>query len=308
MKSESVDALIEELTERHGEDLPEAFTYATGVRHVAPVALGKGKKGNQFRLAVFGPSQALNDIIAEEVGSEVDVYTVDAKPRLTSQWVRQPRDILGINLQVGPRGFNWVGTGGIIVQAVEDKEILLQITNEHVTGEGAPRGRIMHQGGRDYGVVWKVGGLQFNVPQQWDVGSIAIDRGRKINAHFDHGWDDNLVGIRSMTEDDLGRRAANTGQTIGTHVGTCIAVGIRNLRVGYDGGVGTFNNQAAFAGEDGKPFSVGGHSGATIVMEDKYAAALLFAGGPDSQGRDITFAAMNLPGAIQAAGGIPSLP
>lgn len=308
MRSESVDALIAELSEEHGETFAAPFAEAVGGLPVTPAALGKGRQGHEFRLAVFTANEAFAEVVVARAAGEADVYIVPVvKPLVTSSWTKQPRDPLIIGQQIGPRGAPWVGTGGIYVRAAENPDVILQVTNEHVSGEAAQRGRPMNQGGREYGVVWKVGGLQFSVPQKYDVATVAVRKGMTINPTYDQGFDANIVRIRRMDDTDINRRFANTGQTRGTMFGRCIAVNVTGLRVGYDGGVGTFTDQAAFMGEDGKPFSVGGHSGSTIVCEDNTAVALLFSGGPDSQNRDVTFANSDLPGAIMAAGGVPQL-
>ena len=309
MLLDSVRSLIDEISDDVGT-VPwmEVHTASTGDRAL-PAALGIGKKDSEFRLAVFGEDPAVVAAIAARANGEADEYVIPMlQPRVTSGWTQQPRDPLVIGQQVGPVGLGWVGTGGLYVRAAEDPTVILQITNEHVTGEHAPRGRVMHQGGRNYGVVWKVGGLSFAASQKYDVGSVAVDRGRAINPLFDHGIDDNLVGIRRMAPDDIGRQFANTGQTRGTMFGSCLAVDVRDVRVGYDGGVGRFHDQAVFVGRDGQPFSVPGHSGSTIVcVSDKHGCALLFAGVRDALGRDLTFANADLPGAVVAAGGTPQL-
>jgi hypothetical protein len=306
MRYEDVTALIEEATATQ-EVAVGIRAYSDG--RTLPVALGVGRAGDSFRLAIFSSDPVVADQLVARAAGEADVYLIPTvSPRVTSSWAQQPHDIIGIGRQVGPVGLGWVGTGGIVVRSAEDAKVLLHVTNEHVTGERAPRGRVMHQGGRSYGVVWRTGGLSFTVSNRYDVGTVAIDRTRRVNATYEHGIDDNLRGIRRMTPDDVGRRFTNTGQTRGTMFGSCVAVDVRDLAVGYNGGVARFVDQAAFLGENGKPFSVGGHSGSTIVcVDDRHAVALLFAGGRDATGRDLTFAAADLPGAITAGGGIPEL-
>ncbi len=306
MRYEDVTALIEHATATQ-EIAPGVRAYSDG--RTLPVALGVGRAGSEFRLAIFSSDQIVADELVASAAGEADVYLIPwVSPRVTSSWTQQPHEIIGIGRQVGPVGLGWVGTGGIVVRSSEDDKVLLHVTNEHVVGERAPRGRVMHQGGRSYGVVWKTGGLSFDVSNRYDVGTVAIDRTRRINATYEQGLDDNLLGIRRMTPDDVGRRFTNTGQTRGTMFGSCIAVDVRDLAVGYNGGAARFTDQAAFVGEDGKPFSVGGHSGSTIAcVNDKHAVALLFAGGRDGQGRDVTFANADIPGAIVAGGGIPKL-
>lgn len=306
MRLESARALIEEATTTQ-EIAPGIRAYADG--RTLPVALGIGRQGEEFRLAIFGSDPVVAAELSARAAGEADVYVLDRiEPRVTSSWAKQPHERIGIGRQIGPVGFGWVGTGGVIVRATADPTIVLHVTNEHVVGERAPRGRVMHQGGRSYGAVWKTGGLVFDALNRFDVATVAIDRSRKWNATYEQGIDDNLAGLRRITPDDIGRRFTNTGQTRGTMFGHCIAVDVRDVAVGYDGGVARFQDQAAFVGEDGNPFSVGGHSGSTIVcVDDKHAVALLFAGGRDAAGRDVTFGNADLPGAISAAGGFPHL-
>jgi len=276
------------------------------------MACGVGRNGtgpSSFRLAIFGSDPVVAEALARKAHGEADVYLIDrVEPRVTSAWVQQPHEIIGIARQIGPVGAGYVGTGGEIVRASEDPNLWLQITNRHVGGLESVRGRIMHQGGRTYGVFWTGPRISFTSSQPFDGCSIAVDPSREINTLYEQGIDNNLRGFRRMTTEDVGRRFTNTGQTRGTMFGRCIATDIRDLLVGYGEGTGRFHDQAAFVGEDGKPFSVGGHSGSLIVcMDDEQGCARLFAGGPDSQGRDVTFGNANLPGLIEACGGIPLL-
>ena len=115
---------------------------------------------------------------------------------------------------------------------------------------------------------------------------------------FYAGWTQALPGrirgVRSITEDDLGRSVLKAGRTTGVTRGVVSQVEIDRLRVdmGEPGSsrVASFSDQFEVQGDDGRPFSLGGDSGSVIIDEDGWALGLLFAGGPDEAGVELTYA------------------
>lgn len=97
-----------------------------------------------------------------------------------------------------------------------------------------------------------------------------------------------VQGPRPIEIGDLGRTVVKSGRTTGVTKGRITAVEVDGLRVDMGGPVATFNDQIEVRGVGG-PFSAGGDSGSLILDETGYAVALLFAGGSDASGQDVTY-------------------
>lgn len=314
MRSAQVDELKLELFDRLGvltAGAVSAQAFATGRWPIPGVALGKTKKGRSFQLAVVasqGHDPKHLQKIRRAAAGELEVVKLGVcEPRITSNWSKQPHDPGEIGQQVGPLGQPWVGTGSMFMRAAAGRRQILQLTNEHVVGLGAPKGRMMHQGGRQHGPVYATGGIDLRAMNPVDCGSIAMLDGYDFFPAWDHGLKGEIRSVRSPNEDDLGQRATETGQTEGTLYGTLWAIDLDNQPVAFDRGIGYFENMTVWVGEDGRPFSVPGHSGAVIIMlHDRAAVAHLNAGGRDSSGVDRTLA-LDLPASMMAAGGLPEV-
>ena len=91
---------------------------------------------------------------------------------------------------------------------------------------------------------------------------------------------------------DEGATVYKVGRTTGVTKGRVTAFDLDNVVVAYDVGNLTFDNQIEIEGTGRKPFSDGGDSGSLIVNQDRFAVALLFAGGDSggSNGLGLTYA------------------
>lgn len=292
---------------------PQARAYAasTGRRHIPGVSIGKGraKPEGAFRLALFTEDAALAEKISAKVAGEADVYLRGlAEPQVTANFTKRAHRVKFIGNQVMPDHQRWVGTGSLFVPMADDPTTPIQITNRHVTGFGMRRGDLMRQGGKRY--AWHVAHSNFStsVPIRHDCSGNALDAGLTYEPWKDRALDDDIAGIRAIRDSDLQREMVHTGQTIGSRKGRCIATDLDIHYINYGAeGVAELLGHCAFVADDGKPFSVGGHSGATIVsVRDRMAVALLDSGGP-SGGQHITYADGDLPSAIRVAGGLPRL-
>jgi len=171
-----------------------------------------------------------------------------------------------------------------------------------VTGMDSPLGREMRQGSRRYGELDAHGAIDPNDAHH-DVSLVKVDESQDARLRWDWGLLDNVAGIRSARHDEIGDRATVTGQTDGTQHGILYATGVDNLPVGYDEFTAWYSDLMIFLDPKGGAFSLPGYSGSSIhMMSDKHCVGLLFAGGPDQQNRDLTFAS-DMPGAIRWAGG-----
>ena len=310
------DAFREEVYDAFAPEpvTPEAraFTEATGKRSIPGVSLGKTRErvGGPLRLAVFTSDYQLGAAIKAHAAGEAVVYMTEvALPRVTANYTKKVHRTKFMGVQVMPDHMRWVGTGSIFVPLAEDPTKVGQVTNRHVTGFTMRRGDLMRQGGERY--AWHVGHSNFStsVPIQFDSAVNGLNEGVQFYPRWSDGLDANLAGIRRMRDSDLQQTFVHTGQTIGTRQGRCIATDIDDHYINYgEMGVAQLTDHAAFVADDGRPFSVGGHSGSTIIsVRDRMAVALLDSGGPGPGGLDITYASADLPGSIRAAGGIPEL-
>lgn len=277
------------------------------------LALGSTKIGPEdtdWRVLVAVQRKEAEDAAERAVtaadGHAIVVELPVVRPQVTREWAQQRRDPLEIGQQIKPRGKPWVGTGGVFSR---EGDALFQITNEHVVGVGAQSGTAMEQGGDVYATVAMTGGIGPSI-NRYDVAAIQlVAQSRRILPRFAHGLNAELLGIRDVGPGDVGKMHVKTGRATGTTKFPCIAVGINGLEVAYDHGVARFDGIAAFAAPVGQPpASQAGDSGSAVAcVEDRMADALLFAGGPASDGRDWFFACP-MASAIRHLGLPPTLP
>lgn len=105
----------------------------------------------------------------------------------------------------------------------------------------------------------------------------------------------NIVDIGSVGgvgKIGLGDKVLKRGRTTLLTMGRVVAVSVEVEVSGYAGNSSAlFTDQIAiYSLEEGKPFSQPGDSGSCIVGEDRSIVGLLFAGGTDSRGNDVTLA------------------
>lgn len=281
---------------------PGATAQAAGP--VVSVGLtGDGSGPESFKAAIFADSKEAAHAASEAVRGEATVIIMPkmATPRITREWSQKTNRPLEIGQQIRPNHANWVGTGGLFTKGG------FQVSNEHVAGMGRAPGHIMRQGSTRYGTVHRVGGVNPAVRNHFDVSLTWIDAHLEARLRWDWGLRDNVRGIRSARPEDIGHPATNTGQTIGTQHGECFAIGVDNVPVGYTEFVAWFDGLTVYRKAGGGEFSTGGHSGSAIhMLSDSMCTDLLFAGGPDASGEDMTFAC-DMAGAIRHAGGVAEL-
>jgi hypothetical protein len=104
-----------------------------------------------------------------------------------------------------------------------------------------------------------------------------------------------VKGTKPVTVDDLHLPVFKAGRTTGITRGRITQVEVDRLRV--DMGAGSKERTALFSDQfeiEGpsprKRFSAGGDSGSLIVDAQGFARGLLFSGGPDTHGNDLTYA------------------
>ena len=268
------------------------------------VGLTKPRHGpDGFAAAIFSSSEEAARIAADAVKGEV-VVSVSSKmptPRVTRQWTQSIRRPLEDGQQIRPKGAPWVGTGGLFT-------VDGQVTNRHVVGMSAQPGVRMVQGPSGYANANKIGHVDPRATNLFDVAICEVDADLEARLRWNWGLMGEVRGLAQATIDHLNETVCNTGQTIGTQYGTLFAIGVDDQWVGYDEFTLTYNNLLVCRGMNAQPFSVPGHSGASIhLLDAMLCIALLFAGGEDDRGIDNTFAC-DMIGAIRHAGGRPELP
>lgn len=254
---------------------------------------------SSYKALILAESADAARIAEDAIGHtecEVVIMPEMAKARVTKEWVQATRDPLEIGQQIRPSRANWVGTGGIFIKGG------FQVSNRHVGGMSSRIGREIRQGSRRMGQIHALGEID---PQdaKHDVMLTKVDEGLDARLRWSWGLLSNVAGIRSVSHEEIGDPATVTGQTDGTQHGILWGTGLENLPVGYDDFTGWYSGLNVWLDPKGGSFSLPGYSGSSIMMpSDNHCTDLLFAGGPDAQGRDLTFSS-DMRGAIEWAGG-----
>jgi len=239
--------------------------------------------------------------LESRTAGEVDLrFVPEVLPRaFPPAWFRQRHRPLEAGLSVGHFAVS-AGTLGFVVQ---DAAAYYLLSNNHVLANvnAAQPGDPIFQPGR--------------VDQTPDDGSLVavLDRFEVLSfirenvvdcavgqllgdQQFYAGWSEAIGGVvqgsRRLRQTDLGTTVFKAGRTTGVTEGVITQVEIDGLRVNM-GEPGkpkpaSFSDQFEVIGTNG-PFSQPGDSGSLVIHEDGHAVGLLFAGGPDAQGIDLTF-------------------
>ena len=295
MKLDSVRALKREISDeivKAAGDTPEAFSFFAATPPPMPpgVALGISFSGGEYGLAVRVTEEAHAAPYVERAAGEADVRVITVTKRTTPGYLQGARRPLECGIQIGMANKNFVGTLGCFVR--DAAGTLYALSNSHVL---ADEGRVGAGWafGQPFGTT-PIGVLARFVPFSTVAPNLvdcAIGRLDKTMAlpKFNGAIGDNIMGVREVVADDIGREVVKVGRTTGARKGTITAVDFDGLPVGYDSGVMRFNDQIEVSGGPGTDFSAPGDSGSLILTTDGYALALLFAGGRDATGEDFTY-------------------
>ena len=272
------------------------------------VAPGKGRGDFRLGARVQRAGAAGQRIAAElrdKARGEVDVRIVPSvRKRLPPSWFRRRQRPLEAGLSVGHVDI----TAGTLGFVVEDTDAYYVLSNNHVlanVNNAQPGDPILSPGPIDIAAKRPlsprtlIGVLDRFVPisfRRSNVVDCAVAELRD-DVDFFVGWTEALPGVvkgvKPVTVDDLGRPVVKAGRTTGVTKGVITQVNLDRLGVDMSDTnapmVALFSDQIEVEG-DSEPFSRGGDSGSVIVDTNGFARALLFAGGPDEDGRDLTFA------------------
>jgi len=263
-----------------------------GVNSPNSVALGVARHpdgGPEYVLAVRVQHPLLWNspevaAICQKARNEVDLRFVGHIRPLQTKWQNECRP-LRIGCSIG----QYQITAGTLGAFVLDRttQMIQVLSNNHVLANEnqASAGDAILQPGRfDLGVQGKdtVAYLNDFVPLDWsgvnlvDCATASVRRPDWIEAgsldsrgRLNGGRTVPLAGPETVYK---------IGRTTGLTRGTVTAVEVDNITVSYDHGTAIFDGQIEVRGENGKPFAVGGDSGALVFDEDNLALGMVFGG------------------------------
>jgi len=294
------------------------FTARAQEAHVRPpassevalgIAKGKGRSNYQLsaRIQVTRGARALANAIEAETSGECDVRFVpkiskrQGPPISFFRGRRRPLEA-GLSIGVTISGIAHAGTLGFIV---EDERAYYALSNNHVladVNQSQPGDPVTQPGTLDRRASDQtmIGVLDRYVPISFRRSNLVDCAVAELfpDIEFWPGWTEALPGqvkgIREVTVDDLDRTVRKAGRTTGVTEGKITSVEIDRLRVNMGSDdqpkIAQFSDQIEIVGANNEIFSTQGDSGSLIVDETGRAVALLFAGGPDENGIDITYA------------------
>jgi hypothetical protein len=273
------------------------------------MALGvtRGAGRNDYHLGVrirqepSAATEAVSRMIRARSAGECDIrYVPEVRKR---NWFQGRRRPLEAGLSVG----HFLVTAGTLGAIVHDDTQYYILSNNHVLADTnrAQAGDLIFQPGRldipkalDETVV--VGRLERYVPisfqdsNSMDAAIARVLPDEDIYAGWNEAVGSTVTGPSSISRDDIDRPVIKVGRTTGVTRGYINQIGVDELLIDLaDPGEAPrdarFDGQFEIVGFD-SIFSAGGDSGSLIVTEDRRALGLLFAGGPDDKGVDLTFA------------------
>ena len=246
---------------------------------------------------------ALVDEIRKRARGEVDVRYVGqiwARPA-AAPWYRSRNRPLLIGSSVGFVGTQFVmaGTLGCFVRKGSSDDLYILSNNHVLADENRYRrgGTIVQPGELDGGrapadAVAKLTSfvrMDRNRINLVDAAIAKLNSTQRANVSKLTGIG-RLAGVIAR-DLDIGDRVSKVGRTTGVRRGKVTAVELDGVTVRYDIGTLTFDNQIEIEGAGARAFSDSGDSGSLIVDAERFAAALLFAGGDHggSNGQGLTY-------------------
>jgi hypothetical protein len=227
------------------------------------------------------------------------------RPAVTARWLQRRRRPLEAGISVG----HYRITAGTLGAFVADRHGIYALSNNHVlanVNEAEPGDPVVQPGPDDMPGRKKIsartmiGVLDRYIPISFQRSNVVDCALAALLPEVEYipGWTaalpGRMKGVRGITYEDLGEPVSKVGRTTAITHGRITQVNIDRLKVdmGDDSPrIATFSDQIEIEGNT-EPFSDGGDSGSVIVDRDGFARALLFSGGPDDLGRDLTYANM----------------
>jgi hypothetical protein len=291
-------ALSSKLAGTHTGDVP-APSMAVGV--------AAGRRRGDYRLGVRVQARghtaaALIKNASKRASGEIDARIVPrvSKRNPPAAWFRAFHRPVEAGLSVGHQDI----TAGTLGFVVEDDDSTYILSNNHVLANvnaGSPGDAVLQPGPADrtptpktlVAVLDRFISISFRRSNVVDCALAELVDDMQYWVGWTEALPGRVRGAAELSEDDLGLPVRKAGRTTGVTRGFVSQVGIDRLQVdmGDEGRpqVAVFSDQFEVQGDGGRPFSLGGDSGSLIVDERGYARGLLFAGGEDAEGLDLTF-------------------
>ncbi len=274
------------------------------------IALGVGRKGKQYHLAVRVQRRELMEgahieRIRKAAKGEVDIVYIGRVTKRAAKrtaksapWYQQRQRPLLVGCSVG----HFHVTAGTLGGCVKDAESAAMIlSNNHVLADenrGKSGDAIVQPGAYDGGKVpdataahlGRFVALHASSANRVDCAVAPLAQG----IEYDPSALKSIGKLAGVRETDLapGDVVHKVGRTTGVTGGRVTATELDYVVVGYDIGNLRFDDQIEIEGAGKASFSDGGDSGSLIVDDATAAAALLFAGGDQggSNGLGLTYA------------------
>lgn len=291
MKLDSVRSFKAQVSDevRRSATFEGAASFYASTLDPMPAQMGLGiakRPDGEHVLAIRTVNPEAAAAMAARVNGEADIRILEVFPRNTPAYYQARRRPLEPGLQIGMADRNFVGTLGCFAWD-KDSHKLGVLSNAHVLADSG-NAQPGHPFGQPFGTnpADRIGTLARWVlpgrgsPGVADAAFAWLDH-TQADISYSGALGGDIVGVRELGPEDLGRELVKGGRTTGASLGKCTVVEVDGLTVGYDQGLLTFNDQGEASGGPGSDFSAPGDSGSLILDRDGYAVGLLFAGGFD---------------------------
>lgn len=269
-----------------------AIATAEAVAAPPPLAIGIGRRGGEYKLAIRivratgGVQQAIDEIFAAAEGEAI-VQVVGTVVKQQAPWHQARQRPIPIGSSVGHVSVTAGTVGAFVEDAAGDVDRPLLLSNNHVlANENAANvgDLIIQPGDLDGGQATTDGvatllrfeRLQLGAPNRIDAAVAQVSAGVAVDETTLAGLG-SLRGVR-VEPLDIDERVFKLGRTTGLTEGRVEAIEVDDLSVLYDHGTLTFDGQIEIEPVGESAFSLGGDSGSLIVDADLDAVGLLFAG------------------------------
>lgn len=272
------------------------------------IGVARGRRRGDYRLGVRVQARgreaaALAEGVRARAKGEAEVRIV---PRVRVRRYPEPRWFRGLRrpLECGLSIGQAAGMAGTLGAIVRDRDGLYALSNNHVlaaVNTAEPGDPVAQPGDLDRRMkaATIVGVLDRFVPISFSRSNVVDCAVAQLFPQVE-AWPGRnraarglLRPPRAVTLDDLGLAVLKVGRTSGVTRGRITQVEVDRLRVEMGDGrsrVALFSDQIEIEGEDGRPFSADGDSGSLVIDPLGRPRALLFCGGEDADGRDLTYA------------------
>lgn len=267
------------------------------------VARGRNRQDYFLGARVQGRGPAARQLAARiqaKARGESDVRIVPRlRPRVAASWFRARRRPLESGLSVGLAAYRDAGTLGFVA---EDDSGYYVASCNHVLADvdraiaGDP---VVQPGPSDrrpssstlIGALARAPKISFTEPNTVDAALATLADGTEFYAAWTEALPGRVRGLRAASRADLDRPVVKAGRSTGITRGEITQVDVSTLRIPYGRNkTARFVGQIEVTGARARPFSAPGDSGSLVVGRDGQALGIVFCGGLDEQGVDLSYA------------------